>query len=360
MSRLSHSQVLFRYACIALTLAALAAAFAWTAGWIHWPGAQAALTPSRLIDAFERSAGKHPGFRRNHAKGICVSGYFDSNGNGAALSRASVFERGRTPLIGRFSAPGGNPAEDDANTTVRSFALLFAMRDGEQWRTGMNSAPVFAVRTPHAVYELQEAMQNDKRTGRPDAAKLDAFFAQHPETNALRDWLAAHPPASAFYNASYYSIDAFRFTNASGDVRFVRWSVVPDAPYAPYAPVDTRSPSASDPDFLAHGLRVRLQSGPVSWHLMLTPAGAGDPVDDATRAWPAERERHRVDAGTIVIDHAQAQIDGACRDINFDPTVLPVGIAPSDDPLLAARAAAYAVSFDRRTSEEAQAGVKGH
>ncbi|WP_028207619.1 catalase family peroxidase [Paraburkholderia nodosa] len=355
MSRISLSQLLVRYAFIAITLAAFAAAFAWAAGWIHWPGAQAALTPDRLIDAFERSAGKHPGFRRNHAKGICVSGYFDSNGNGTALSRASVFERGRTPLIGRFSAPGGNPAEDDADTTVRSFALLFTLRDGEQWRTGMNSAPVFAVRTPQAVYELQEAMQHDKRTGRPDPARLDAFFASHPETDALRAWLAAHPPASAFYNASYYSIDAFRFTNASGNMRFVRWSVVPDTPYAP---LDTRNSNARDPDFLARDLKVQLQSAPVRWHLMLTPAGADDPVDDATRAWPVEREQHRVDAGTIVIEHAQSQIDGPCRDINFDPTVLPVGIAPSDDPLLAARAAAYAVSFDRRTSEEAHAGVK--
>ncbi|WP_322029029.1 catalase family peroxidase [Paraburkholderia sp. J76] len=361
MSRLSHSQRLVRYAVIALTLAALAAAFAWTAGWIHWPGARAVLTPNRLVDAFERSAGKHPGFRRNHAKGICVSGYFDSNGNGAALSRASVFERGRTPLLGRFSAPGGNPAEDDANTTVRSFALRFTMRDGEQWRTGMNSAPVFAVRTPQAVYELQEAMAHDKRTGRPDPARLDAFFAQHPESRSLRDWLAAHAPASAFYNASYYSINAFRFTNARGATRFVRWSVVPDtpyAPYAPYAPKDTADSKSGDPDFLAHSLRVRLQSGPVRWHLMLTPAGAGDPVDDATRAWPAERERHRIDAGTIVIEQAQSQIDGPCRDVNFDPTVLPAGIAPSDDPLLAARAAAYAVSFDRRTREEVHAGVK--
>jgi catalase len=32
---------------------------------------------------------------------------------------------------------------------------------------------------------------------------------------------------------------------------------------------------------------------------------------------------------------------------------LPDGIKPSDDPLLAARSAAYAVSYQRRTREEA-------
>src|SRR6478672_9371370 len=45
--------------------------------------------------------------------------------------------------------------------------------------------------------------------------------------------------------------------------------------------------------------------------------------------------------------------DGPCRDFNYDPTILPTGIAVSDDPLLAARSAAYAKSFDLRTAEAA-------
>lgn len=355
MSRPQPSWLVLRYILIVIVIAAVAGAFAWVADWIHWPGSEPALTPVRMIDAFEDSTGRHAGFRRNHAKGVCVSGYFDSNGNGAALSRASVFERGRTAVIGRLSTPGGSPAQDDADASVRSFALLFSLRNAEQWRTAMNSVPVFQVATPQALYEQLVALRPDARTGQPDPAKLSAFFAKHPETTAFREWIDTHPPSSAFYNASYFGIDAFRFVDAKGNTRFVRWSVVPDVPYAPSSE-DTNP--ARDPDFLAHDLDLRLQTRPVSWHLMLTPAGPGDPVDDATRAWPPERELHRVDAGTIVIEHAESQIDGACRDINFDPLILPDGIAPSDDPLLAARSAAYAVSFDRRTSEEVDAGTR--
>jgi catalase len=354
MPSLHRSQLFLRYTSIAVILAMLAASFAWVAGWMHAPGA-ARLSAARVIDAFEQAGGRHRGFRRNHAKGICVSGYFDSNGNGLALSHASVFQRGRTPVIGRFSAPGGNPSEDDALTTVRSFALRLAMTNGEEWRTGMNSAPVFAVRTPEAVVEQLNALQPDPHTGRPDPAKLEAFMVRHPETHALRDWLASHPPSSSFYDASYYSINAFRLTDAHGQTRFVRWSVVPETPYAPSA---ARADTAHDPDFLAHGLRTRLQNKPVSWRLMLTPAGPGDSTDDATIAWPPERERHRVDAGTLVITQAQAQIDGACRNINFDPVVLPAGISPSDDPLIAARSAAYAESYSRRAREDARANVR--
>jgi catalase len=48
----------------------------------------------------------------------------------------------------------------------------------------------------------------------------------------------------------------------------------------------------------------------------------------------------------------EAERDGPCRDINFDPTILPDGITVSDDPFPAARSAAYAKSFDARTAEE--------
>ena len=57
-----------------------------------------------------------------------------------------------------------------------------------------------------------------------------------------------------------------------------------------------------------------------------------------------------VEVGTLV-EHVQAEPDGPCRDINFDPTVLPFGIRTSDDPFPAARSAAYAKSYDLRTAE---------
>ena len=81
----------------------------------------------------------------------------------------------------------------------------------------------------------------------------------------------------------------------------------------------------------------------------MTVGQPGDPTDDATLPWPADREQ--VDVGTLTIDHIESEAPGNCRDINFDPLVLPAGIEPSDDPLLSARSAAYATSFTRRAGE---------
>jgi catalase len=338
-------------AFVAATVAGVAGAFAWTAGWISLESPRR-VTSQRIIDGFEAMTGRHPGFRRNHAKGICVSGYFESNGQAAGLSKASVFKAGRYPLIGRLSRPGSDPRRDDSHASVRSLALQITLGGHEQWRTAMNSVPIFAVRTPEALYEQLTALAANARTGQPDPAAMDAFLARHPETRAFNAWLDAHPPASGFDNAAYYSVNAFRFIDDHGTPRYVRWSVVPEAPYRAVSDAQTR-----DPDFLAHDLVERLKRAPVRWRLIIAVAHPGDPTDDATRAWPADR--NSLDAGTVVIDQAQSQIDGPCRDVNFDPLTLPAGIEPSEDPLLAARSAAYAVSFDRRVREEARIPLLG-
>lgn len=331
-----------RLAAIGAVVLSLGAGFAYVAGWLT----PQRLTTHRIITAFETNAGTHPGFRRNHAKGVCVSGEFESNGNGAAISSAQVFAQGVTPVIGRFAIPGGNPGAPDTSVPVRSLALLFSLHDGEQWRTGMNSVPVFAVHTPEQFYQQLVAAKPDPATGKPDPAALKAFAAANPETQPFQAWVKGHPPSSSFANGSYYSVNAFRFIDANGQTRFVRWAMVPETPFAPITDAQK-----SEKTFLAADLSQRLQDGPVRWHLILTVAAPGDPSDDATKQWPADRQQ--IDAGTLVIDHEASQDDGPCRDVNFDPTVLPAGIKPSDDPLLAARSAAYALSYNKRTREEA-------
>jgi catalase len=72
-------------------------------------------------------------------------------------------------------------------------------------------------------------------------------------------------------------------------------------------------------------------------------------------AWPANREQ--LDVGILTIDHIEGEGTGAARTINFDPLVLPNGIAGSDDPLLSARSAAYSQSFTRRVSEPVSASA---
>nr|WP_256351632.1 catalase family peroxidase [Pseudomonas gingeri] len=299
-----------------------------------------------MVDEFEASAGPHPGFRRNHAKGTCISGYFQGSGNASALSVANAFKPGVVPVIGRLSIAGGNPTMNDARGDVRSLSLSLLTDDGELWRLAMNSTPVFPVRTPRALFEQMQAFMPDKATGHSDPQKVEAFRRAHPEDRAFARWLENNPPSSGFDNSTFYSVNAFHFIDRHQQVRAVRWAMVPESPYQP---VSAEQGSGDDPDFLAYGLSTRLVQGPVRWHLIITLAEHGDPTDDATRQWPAQRTH--IDAGVLVIDKVESQIDGACRDVDFNPLMLPPGIEPSNDPLLLARGAAYAESHRRRLLE---------
>jgi catalase len=104
---------------------------------------------------------------------------------------------------------------------------------------------------------------------------------------------------------------------------------------------------AAAPNFLDAALAERLAKGPAQWDLVLTLGEAGDPLDNPTKAWPAGRTEVKV--GVLSLNASGGDI---CEAVNFDPLVLSDGIEPSaDDPVLAFRSGAYAVSWVRRRGE---------
>lgn len=124
---LTSTQLTVRLALVGLLPLLVMLLFLWGGGWLT----PERLTSDKLVNVLQQSGGEHPGFRRNHAKGICVSGEFISSGKASTLSRAALFAPGSTPVIGRFAIAGGNPAAPDYAVPVRSLALAFELPDGE-------------------------------------------------------------------------------------------------------------------------------------------------------------------------------------------------------------------------------------
>lgn len=338
---LSVSSKLTRLAFIGVVLLCVVGVFLYLGGWFS----SHKLTPSRFVDGFQKVYGFHSGFRRNHAKGVCVRGFFVSNGRGTRLSKAVVFRAGRVLVIGRFSLGGGDPYVSDSPDQVRGLGLQFSLPDGEKWRTAMIDFPVFPFHTPQDFYENLLASQPDPNTHKPDPQKLAAFAASHPEFVQAIKIIQSHPPASGFDNSAFYGLNAFRFTNAAGQSTFVRWALMPVQPFA----LASGSPQG-DRNYLFNALIASIHQHPLQWHLIVTIGQPGDPTDDASIMWPEGREQ--VDVGTLTLDSVESEETSPARDINFDPLVLPDGIAPSDDPLLSARSAVYSQSFTRRAGEE--------
>jgi catalase len=305
-----------------------------------WVAAGAALTRDKFIDRFQAVFGTHPGFRRNHAKGIAVVGYFDANGNGRELSRAAMLGPGRTPVTGRFSLTGGNPFAADAAGAARGLGLAIGFPGREQWRTAMINLPVFPVNSPQGFYDQLLASKVVAGTGKPDPATMAAFLAAHPETAAATEVIKKHPPTPGFADSTFSSLNVFHLVAELGARTPVRWSFVPRQA--------ALAPAATGDDVLFDALVRQVKATPLQWDLRFTIGTPDDPIDP-TLPWPTDRRV--VDVGTLTLTSAETERAGNARDVNFDPLVLPDGIEPSDDPLLSARSAVYAASYRARTGE---------
>jgi catalase len=322
---------------IAVVIGGSAAAFAYTAGWLS----PQRLTPNRMVAAFTAPGSEPPlGHRRNHAKGICFTGMFEANGAGPALSSAQVFTRGQYPVLGRFNLGTANPDAPDATVRVRGMGLQISTPDGQVWRAAMINAPVFPVSTPQEFYALLLA------SGSKDPDAMKTFAAAHPEIGGFGAWAGGGTWTGSYAEERYNSLNSFVFIDAAGADHTVRWSLLPAAQPVAVSPDEL---AKRGPDFLEQEIAERIHGGPARWTMVVTVADPSDPTADPTKAWPADRRT--VEVGTLVVQQIEAERDGPCRDINFDPTVLPPGMRTSDDPFPAARSSAYAKSYDLRTAE---------
>ncbi len=321
---------------IAAVVGVAAVAFAYTAGWLS----PHRLTPKELVASLAPPGGPALGHRRNHAKGICFTGTFEANGNGSALSRAQVFVPGQYPAVGRFNLASADPNAADAMVRVRGIGLRITTPDGQEWRSAMIDAPIFPVSTPQGFYELQLA------AGSKDPGAMKNFIGAHPEFLSFLGWAKSAPWTGSYAEEHYNSLDSFLFVDRSGTTHPVRWSLVPAAQPVSISPEEL---TKRGPDSLEQEITQRVAAGPQRWSVVVTVANPGDPTADPNKAWPAGRRT--VEVGTLTVQQIEPERDGPCRDINFDPTVLPDGIKTSDDPFPSARSAAYSRSYNSRTAE---------
>lgn len=325
-----------RYVALVAVPAVLTAAFFYTAS-----DSRQTVSAQDFIN-LQQGSSVQQGFRRAHAKGFCVYGRFEASGELAAYSRARLFQAGSYPFIGRFSVAGSNPTAPDLKAPVRSLALTILPNTAEQWRMAMNTPPVLAVGTPEKFYQQLAALQNNS---------IGEFFAANPETAAFRQWRASYQPTQSYATEQYHSIHAFYLVDGQGQRQAARWAIVPKA-VAGTTALDDSVDNALEQEFLS-----RLKQAPVEFDLVFTLATAKDNPQDPTVLWPETNPQ--IQAGILQITLASKQENGLCNAINFDPLVLPDGLLPSADPILRARAAAYAESHRRRAREVLMETVAG-
>jgi catalase len=293
----------------------------------------------RLVDAVQATTGVHPGYRVLHAKGVGAVGRFRSSGLAAALTTAAHLQPGvDTPVEVRFSNGSAEPHASDGARDGRGMATKFRLADGTSTDLVALSLPVFFVRDPDDFVAFVAARQPDPTTGEMDLDKVLAFLGAHPEAQLAAQLSIAAPAPVSYGRVTYHSVHVFWLVGPDGARHPVKYRWEPTAGEAGLS--DEEAARRPD-DYLADALGHDLAAGPVGFDLHLVLGEPGDVVGDATAAWPDDRST--VVAGTLELT-ARGDVDG----LIFDPTRVAAGIECSDDPILAARSAAYGVSFVRR------------
>jgi catalase len=311
--------------------------------------AEAQVDPTRFLDTFESTFGKFEGFRRSGAKGVCASGEFVGSAEGRALSTASAFSGRPVPVIVRFSVGGANPAAPDNAKSQRNMALQFNLPGGEVWQMGNISAPVFGAATPEQFLGRLESLRPDPATKAADPAKVKAFADANPEVLLQGRYFASQPVPASFASVNYWGVHGFAFVDARGNKQWGKWLFEPVGGVKGLSDDEAKAKGAN---FLSADLRERVAAGQAAFDFNLQVAQAGDRIDSAVT--PLPDDRRKVKLGTLRITAVSPDATGPCVAITFVPTNLPKGVEAGADPMLAARAAPYAVGLGRRLGEGAK------
>jgi len=307
--------------------------------------ASAKPVPEQLVDTLTKLAGgPHAGYRANHAKGIVAGGEFTPAASAASITKASFMQGNATPVIVRFSDTGGVPdiSDADGHGFPKGMAIRFQLPDATYSDMVLISVNSFPAATPEDFLGLLNAIA----ASGPSAAKptaVEQFLGSHPA--ALKFVNTPKPAPVSFATQAFYGVNAFKFTNASGETHYGRYRVEPLAGQQFLSPADS---AKAAPNYLMDELPARLQKGAVKYRISLQVAEEGDATNDPTQVWPETRKI--VELGTLSINTMFADGKKFEKNTMFNPLALVDGIDASEDPILLARPAAYAVSYGRRLS----------
>jgi catalase len=295
--------------------------------------------PAALIDALNGTFGKHPGKRASHAKGFCASGDFTPARDAVKFANSPLFAQSKVDATIRFSIGGGNPGVSDKSRSVRGLSMRLT-GGNETYDLLLISEPVFFAATPASFVSFLEARVPDPATKKPDPAKVAAHNAKYPDGKNQPALLAAHAAPASYAATPYFSTNAFVFEGAGGAKQHARIVVEPAAGTR-YL---TEEEEKTMPDtFLEAELTQRLATKPVEFTIYAQLPATADSLIDSSQPWQGNG---RVALGTLRVNTLAGQ---SCDGIVFMPVTLPAAITPSADPILAARAPAYAISLGRRS-----------
>lgn len=296
-----------------------------------------AASPLDLVNGLHTAFGEHHA-RAVHAKGEMVEGTFTPSPGAGNLTKEPIFKGGPLPVVARFSLFAGVPdlADNDDSASPAGFAVKIKENTGADFDIVSNQHPDFIAATSDDFLTFLRAAGAAEKG---DKTPMGAFLSSHPHA---QQFLASLTYPVSYAQATYYGINAVKFTNSKGRSAFVRYRFVPHAKPRYLTPEERK---ARGPTYLRDEIANRLAREPVVFDWFAQIAGPGDKIADPSVAWP--ESRRMVQLGTVTLNKLVADGEASQRTLLFLPGQPHLGVEPAD-PMLVLRNTAYPISLGQR------------
>ena len=288
-----------------------------------------------------------------HARGSGAHGYFECYEPLTRLTRASIFaEAGkRTPVFVRFSTVAGERGSTDTARDVRGFAVKFYTDEGN-WDLVGNNIPVFFIQDAMKFPDIIHAVKPEPHHGMPQAASAhDTFWdfvSLMPETTHMLMWVMSDRAIPRSYRMMQgFGVHSFRFVNAEGESRFVKFHWNPVAGTHSLVWDEAVKISGADSDFHRRDLWEAIEAGAYpEWELSVQVFTDEDAekysfdVLDATKLIPEELVP-LTPIGRMVLNRNPDNFFAETEQVAFCTAHIVPGLDFSNDPLLAGRIHSY-------------------
>jgi catalase len=296
-------------------------------------------TPLDLVNALHTAFGQHHA-RAVHSKGEMFEGTFTPAPGAKALTKAPIFAGGTLPVVARFSLFAGVPDIPDTEGPAApvGLALKITATDGTAYDLASDQHNGFIVDTSDEFATFLRAV-GASGPGVAHPTPVEQFLSTRPVSQKFLASLVA--PAS-YAQATYFGINAFKWTNAAGKSVFVRYKYVPRAGDVALKPAELKT---KGPNYLQEEIVQRVAKEPVVFDWYAQIAGPGDEIDKPSKAWPDSRKF--VKLGTFTLTKRPADLAAADK-LTFYLVGQPHPGIEAADPMLLLRNTAYPISFGQR------------
>lgn len=288
-----------------------------------------------------------------HARGVGAHGYFQSNGNHSALTKAGFLRDPgkKTPVFVRFSTVQGPRGSGDTVRDVRGFAVKFFTDEGNFDLVG-NNMPVFfiqdAIKFPDFVHAVKPEPHNEMPTGGSAHDTFWDFVSLQPESAHMVIWaMSDRAIPKSLRSMQGFGVHTFRFINAEGRSRFVKFHWRPTVGTCSLVWDEAQKLAGKDTDFHRRDLWESIEAGDYpEWELGVQIVAEEDEhsfdfdILDPTKLIPEELVPI-TPLGKMVLDRNPDNYFAETEQVAFCPGHIVPGIDFSNDPLLQGRLFSY-------------------